>query len=260
MLRAHSFFLPRFTEEDVLDQMQGSGYPSKADAEADAEADALRSATADALRSTYKGFKTAYWRCVNRVTGKLLRLKKEAYKSQFVEVLRKEQRDLVAFAHTLAKPRLRSTATAQMLVATIFAWWTVDDCKPALDTMRLAAESKASRSGGGGDAPSTPGDGPSTPGGDDVDDDTSDKKYLRQPHAAQVLSVFRLLGIRSACSEDYVKKQVDSDEIPVAEMFDMTGVDHEQTVELENHMAEIKTGEGARACVPCEQHSAFLPP
>jgi hypothetical protein len=205
----------------------------------------------DALRSTYMGFQSVYWRCVNRVTGKLLQLKKAEYQRQFEKRMRDAKSELVALACEMAKPGLRSTAMAQMLLAVIFAWWTVSDCKPALDTMRSAAD-KAARSatGGGG------GGVPESPGGDLDAADT--KKYLRQPHAAQVLSVFRLLGIHNKCRENYVDEtKVGNDEGAMAEMFELTEVDHSTKVQLENHMAEIKTGEGASTRVPARTRGSI---
>jgi hypothetical protein len=194
---------------------------------------------AAAMLSTYQGFLSVYWRCVNRVTDKLLAPKDDTdYQTQFDGVLRAEKSELVKFARMLADSRhKRMTFTAQILLAVIFAWWTVSSCKGAVDAFRSVANSAASTSGEGGGSKSS--SGSSSTG--------IDRNYLRQPHAAQVMSVFRLLGIRDACPADYVVKGVGNDK-PVAAMFNLPSAGHAgdfPAVTFANHLAEIKTGEGA---------------
>jgi hypothetical protein len=219
----------RYTAEEVVAQMKGY---TGSQTSARLTSLHLSPTTSAALLSTYKGFGSVYWRCVNRITGKLEHTLEKGG-ANFDDVLKQELRLLAEFADVLKK-RPASTATAKLLAAVVFAWWTVSDCRLALEAMRA----EASGGGGGGGA--------------------KDTHYLRQPHAAQLLSVFRLLGLDGAraegppfaeAREDYVDEDsVDENEGPFAKMFrldaDLDAEDKLSPMNLHNHMAEIKTGEG----------------
>lgn len=194
----------RFGVEDILKQLKGT---------------LLRDGEKVALREAFNGFSSVYWRCVNRTTNKLLAFKSdEEYERGFSSVLRQDLHELVALA-TVLSVREHTTCLAQVLLALVFAHWTLVECKPALDAMR------SDEAGSLGDC-------------------QHEMQYLRQPHAAQVLSVFRLLGVTRMTSEDYVVPGVSDDE-PLASMFDWQKLDVGLEIALTNHMAEIKTGEGA---------------
>jgi hypothetical protein len=233
-----NFFVVRHGVDDILGNMSGSDW----------DADA-----AEALRTTYRGFHGVYWRCVNRVTDKLMQLGEGAYEDKFDEVLRREKAELVRFAHHLAEQKGaagRSTTTAQLLLAVVFAWWTVSDCKPAVDSMLLATVASSTSALG------SPGGGSKNGAAVAVE---VDKTYLRQPHAAQVLSLFRLLSMQEVCGHDYVldPATVDGDG-PMAAMFDLDGACHDKPMKLARHMAEIKTGEGACVCGCANASSSSL--
>jgi hypothetical protein len=243
----------RFTVHDVLAQMQGytsssssssSSFFSSSSSSPSSGASPVPLTVAEkaALLSTHKGFSSVYWRCVNRITGKLERALDKKTDDKFAQVLRKELRLLVEFADVLKK-RPASAATAQLLAAVVFAWWTVSDCRPALEAMREAAGTNGG--GGGGGAGGGAADAVVDGGGGDV----RDQHYLRQPHPAQLLSVFRLLGLNGACAEDYLDQNAVGDNSgPFAKMFQLDVVGLQAPLKLQSHMAEIKSGEGALPC------------
>lgn len=173
------------------------------------------------LLVTFEKYSQVYNRMVNRTMEKLLNV--QPFSQVTVKkVLNKELKLIIEFAEEVAKDKKRSGPNAQLLLAAAFAWWTLSDCHAAVEAQRSkktnAKKKKKTRKA---------------------------LEYLKVPHPAQVLSVFRLLGIEKPCNHDYILDPTEiGNDVPVKDMFSFAGADHTIPITLVNHLAEIKTGEG----------------
>lgn len=139
---------------------------------ADKVLEGLRGDSVDArmLAAEYKKFDEEYWTLVEKG---LLNPRQEA-----LEVVKKA-RMLADSSATNYKDKVRS------LMAHVFAYWTLDNSKHYAEANAMEAREEAGSASG--------------------KSIQSKKNYLMQPHAAQVISIFRLLGMDIAGAGDVSK-------------------------------------------------------
>jgi len=165
----------------------------------------LEGATRTKLELAYCGFKRVYDVCLSRTRTKLEHMSQERYDADFDHVLGADLAQLAAYARKVSsKPPC--AAVMEILLALVLAWWSLEGCKSTMDSLR--------RQG---------------------------KAFLKQPHPAQLLALFRILGVAGSSDDIKVNGNPATDLIENYFEFD-TQVSAPSA--LNNHMVEIKTGEG----------------
>lgn len=116
------------------------------------------------------------------------------------------------------------------LMAHVFAWWTLSHAQHYSEA--ISSEETAGAGAGAGSGSSAPLE--------------SKKHYLMQPHAAQVISIFRLLGIEARHAKDSDGGLLSKGKKVVSTVTGgaFFGSSSEASVGLSNHLVQIGTGEG----------------
>lgn len=158
------------------------------------------------LKLAYGGFKKVYDFCLSRTRTTLEPLPDKAYQAEFKDILRAHLTQLADFARDVSSEP-PCAVVMEVLLALVFAWWSLEDCKSTMDSLRRGG-----------------------------------KAFLKQPHPAQLLSLFRILGVAGS-PDDSLKVTGPYSGGRLNSYFEFDAKQSAQS-KLKNHMAEIKTGEG----------------
>ncbi len=229
----------RFGPTEIIDKIAGSDLVTDADiggsgsgsgegggegggggsGEGDATTPRVRSDQVRAnLRTSYDSFKQMYDAIVDRVRIKLLDLKLgEGFSSAFDDVLEAQLQPLRQLAANLGRRNSSSCELVLLLLSLAFSHWTLSTSKVAIKTI-LSDMNHTGRTS------------------------TDPSNYMKEPHAAQVVSILRLLGMDRAVLSCLKKRRKAG--APLEDMFKLKRIEDRSPINLRNHAAQILTGEG----------------
>jgi len=180
----------------------------------------------DNLRGHYEKYYEEYNSLVTRAVKDICKIPplQQTADAQIRQILSRTKISLVTEARQLAKSAatefgMPSCAAMRSIVAYIFAWWSLDSAAEATNAARGSHDSVEK-------------DWRFTPHDITV--------HLKKPNAAQILSVFRLLGMSGILPREHTS---------FFSLKRWIAPPNDRAIDLESHLAEIKTGEGKSVAI-----------